>query len=114
MKQTRILFMIAAILLINMSIGCAPEAGKKELKTKEANADGDKVGRYVVMNAKKPIRFVGDNSDPRSHEILIKVDTVTGNVWEWMEGLYAKEKMHAGKWNLMQDFKIPANFQDDK
>ncbi len=114
MKKTRILFMIAAILLINMSVGCTPKAGQKELKEKEAYADGDKVGRYVVMNVKKPVRFIGENSDPKIDITLIKVDTVSGNVWQWLEGFDIKNRMRAGKWDLMKDFTMPVNLQDDK
>jgi hypothetical protein len=98
MKKTRIFFMIAAILLINISV----------------YADDDKIDRYVVMNVKKPVRFIGENSDTKSIEILIKVDTISGNVWQWMEGIDIKNRMHTGKWDLMQDFTIPVNFQDDK
>lgn len=89
--------MIATILMINIS----------------AYADGDKVGHYVVMNVKKPVRFIGENSDPISTEILIKVDTVSGNVWQWMEGVDIKNRMATGKWDLMQNFAIPVNLQDD-
>jgi hypothetical protein len=114
MKRARIFMMIAAIISINMSVGCAPDAGQKELGKKEASADGGKVGRYVVLNVSKPIRVSHDNSDPKNDKILIKVDTASGDIWQWMELIDIENRMHAGRWVLMQDFANPLNVHDDK